>query len=285
MWCRQGALLLLVCAAAAPAQAPREIILRSLGAYERDLDARKNYTFLVRNEQRRMDGEGRPKSVKSETHEVLILYGASYRRLVARNDQPLSPEEERQEQRKLDKELERRKKAAARDPGKAAREDEREIEEHRKLMREIADAYTFAIVGEESVAGHRAWVIDAEPRTDFRPRTDRGRILPAFRGRLWITQEDYRWAKVEAEAIRTVSFGWILARLQPGSQIAFEQRRLEEELWMPVKAHLRIQARLALIKKFDMEVEVSFSNYRKFQSDSRIVDVAPLGEAPGRSGP
>lgn len=281
---QKAALLLAVCTAAL-AQDPREIILRSLGSYERDLDARKNYTFLVRSEQRRMDGEGRPKSVKSETHEVLILYGASYRRLVARNDQPLTPEEEREEQRKLDKELERRKKAAARDPGKLAREDERTIEEHRKLMREIADAYTFSIVGEEPVGGHAAWVIDAEPRPDFRPRTDRGRILPGFRGRLWITQEDYRWAKVEAEAIRTVSFGWVLARLQPGSQIAFEQRRLEEELWMPTSARMRILARLALVKKFDMEVEVTFSDYRKFQSDSRIVDVSPLVGASGRTGP
>lgn len=234
---QKAALLLAVCTAAL-AQDPREIILRSLGSYERDLDARKNYTFLVRSEQRRMDGEGRPKSVKSETHEVLILYGASYRRLVARNDQPLTPEEEREEQRKLDKELERRKKAAARDPGKLAREDERTIEEHRKLMREIADAYTFSIVGEEPVGGHAAWVIDAEPRPDFRPRTDRGRILPGFRGRLWITQEDYRWAKVEAEAIRTVSFGWVLARLQPGSQIAFEQRRLEEELTIKIQQRM-----------------------------------------------
>lgn len=281
---QKAALLLAVCTAAL-AQDPREIILRSLGSYERDLDARKNYTFLVRSEQRRMDGEGRPKSVKSETHEVLILYGASYRRLVARNDQPLTPEEEREEQRKLDKELERRKKAAARDPGKLAREDERTIEEHRKLMREIADAYTFSIVGEEPVGGHAAWVIDAEPRPDFRPRTDRGRILPGFRGRLWITQEDYRWAKVEAEAIRTVSFGWVLARLQPGSQIAFEQHRLEEELWMPTSARMRILARLALVKKFDMEVEVTFSDYRKFQSDSRIVDVSPLVGASGRTGP
>lgn len=279
-----GMLALLVCVAALAGE-PRDIVVRSLASYERDLDARRNYTFFVRSEQRRMDGQGRAKSVKSETHEVLILYGASYRRLVARNDQPLTPEEEREEQRKLDKELERRKRAAARDPGKLAREDERTLEEHRQLMREIADAYTFSIVGEEPVAGHAAWVIDAEPRPGFRPRTDRGRILPAFRGRLWITKDDYRWAKVEAEAIRTVSFGWILARLQPGSQLAFEQRRLEEELWMPSSARMRILARLALVKKFDMEVEVTFSDYRKFQSDSRIVDVAPLGDASGRSGP
>jgi len=270
---------------AALAEEPRQIILRSLDGYERDLEARKNYTFLVRNEQRRLDGQGRLKSVKSETHEVLILYGASYRRLVARNDQPLSAEEEREEQRKLDRELERRKKAAVKDPRKLAREDERTLEEHRRLMREIADAYDFTIVGEEPVAGHPAWVIDAAPRPGFRPRTDRGRILPAFRGRLWITKEDYRWAKVEAEAIRTVSFGWILARLQPGSQLAFEQQRLEDELWMPAAARLRILARLALVKKYDMEVEVTFSDYRRFQSDSRIVDVSPLGAGSERSEP
>jgi len=279
-----GVLLLAFCGAAV-AQEPREIILRSLGSYERDLDARRNYTFIVRSEHRRLDGQGRVKSVNSETHEVLILYGASYRRLVARNDQPLSAEEEREEQRKLDKELERRKKAAAKDPRKLAREDERTLEEHRRLMREIADAYDFTLVGEEPVAGHLAWVIDAVPRPGFRPRTDRGRILPAFRGRLWITKEDYRWAKVEAEAIRTVSFGWILARLQPGSQLAFEQQRLEDELWVPVAARLRILARLALVKKYDMEVEVTFSDYRKFQSDSRIVDISPLGAGPEQSEP
>jgi len=288
MWPRaaltHGALAFLLgvtlAASAASAQDPREIILRSAELDQRDADIRRNYTYLMRTEQRRLSARGRTAETKSETHEVLILYGATYRRLIARNDQPLKAEEEKKEQEKLDKEAERRRKTAERDPGRVRREDARAIEEQKALIREVAEAFAFKILREEAVAGHDAWVMQAEPLPGYRPQSKRAKMLPHFRGVLWITKEDYRWVKLEAEAIRTVSFGWILARLRPGTRLAMEQRPVEAGVWLPSKVSLQILAQVALLKKLEAEVDITFSNYRKFQSESRIVSTEELPPAP-----
>jgi hypothetical protein len=272
-----GALwFLLAGAASASGQEAREIILRSAMLDQHDLELRRNYTYLVRAEQRRLDSQGRVKSSESEEWEVLVLYGEPYRRLVARNGKPLSAEEERKEQAKLDKELEKRRKQAERDPGRRSREDERDLKEQRELLQQIADAFAFYMDGEEEVDGHLCWRIRAEPLAGYRPKSRRARMLPAFRGTVWITKEEGRWARVEAEAIRPVSFGWILARLQPGTQLHFEQRRVQEEIWLPASARMKIFARVALLRKLSAEVDVTFRNYRKFQSDSRVVETREI---------
>jgi hypothetical protein len=258
------------------AEAPRDIILRSAELDQRDLELAKNYVYVTRMEQRRLNSSGKTTSVESETHEVLILYGSPYRRLIAKNDKPLAADQERSEQKKIDKEVERRRKAIEKDREKLAREEAKSRQEQAAMIREVADAYSFRMLGEEDVDGYRTWAIQADPIPGYRPRSSRAKLLLNFRGKIWITQNDYRWVKVEAEAIRTVSFGLILARLQPGTRVAFEQKRVQGEIWLPSSAHVKLTARLALLKKINAEIDVTFSDYRKFQSDSRIIETAPV---------
>ncbi|MGQ9633629.1 MAG: hypothetical protein ACUVXB_05225 [Bryobacteraceae bacterium] len=262
--------------AASFAQDAREIILRSAALDQRDLDLRRNYTYLAKIEQRRLDSQGRLRSSESQQWEILVLYGSPYRRLIAKNGRPLSADEQRKEQAKLEKEMNRRKKTAEKDPGKLSREESRELEEQKALLKEIADAFAFQIEDEDQVDGFPCWRIRAEPVPGYRPKSRRAKMLPSFHGVLWITKEEYRWARVEAEAIRTVSFGWILARLQPGSRLWLEQQRVQDEIWLPSVARLRLFARLGLVRKLNAEVEVTFSNYRKFQAESRVIETQEL---------
>jgi hypothetical protein len=254
------------------AEAPRDIVLRSAALDQRDLELAKNYAYVARTEQRRLNSSGKTTSVEIDTHEILILYGSPYRRLIAKNDKPLTADQQRKEQNKIDKELERRRKATAKDPERLAREESKSRQEQAAMIREAADAYSFRMLGEEDVDGYATWAIQAEPIPGYRPRSKRAKLLPNFRGKIWITKNDYRWVKLEAEVIRTVSFGLVLARLQPGTRVAFEQKRVQGEIWLPSSAQVKLSARLALLKKLNAEIDVTFSDYRKFQSDSRIIE-------------
>ena len=82
--------------------------------------------------------------------------------------------------------------------------------------------------------------------------------------------------KLDAEALDTVSFGLFLVRLNKGARFTLEHTRVNEEVWLPKRVQAAVDARLALVKKFRGQVDVTFSNYRKFQSDSRIVDTAEI---------
>jgi hypothetical protein len=267
---------------AAPAQEdsvpsdPRQIILRSAVFEARDLDRIRNYTFHHHKEERKLDAAGRPAKIERTTHEVLVLYGRPYRRLIAENGKPLPEKEEAEEQKKLEKEMNRRRNQSEKERQKAREEDEKELEEAREFRREVADAFHFKLLGEETVGGYPAWVIQAEPRADYKARSGEGKLLRKMRGKLWVSRQDYRWVKIEAEVVETISLGWVVARLYPGTRLTFEAVKVNDEVWVPGRGHIRANGRIALLKKINAEVDLRWDNYRKFQADSRVISVTDL---------
>ena len=47
---------------------------------------------------------------------------------------------------------------------------------------------------------------------------------------------------------------------------------MNDEIWLPSSIVVRFEARLALVKKLRGEFDIRYSNYQKFQSDSKILD-------------
>ena len=76
---------------------------------------------------------------------------------------------------------------------------------------------------------------------------------------------------MEAETIDTFSLGWFLLRVAKGTRLAFESERVGGEVWMPSHIHVRGEARVAGVKKFNLEVDVRWSEFRKFSTDSRVI--------------
>jgi hypothetical protein len=243
------------------AQDPVDIVRKSLDRDISNFEHLKNYTYQQREEDRDFDGQGKTKKVEIETTEVLILAGHPYERVIGRNDKPLSERDTRKEQEKMDKVLARQEKAKL----------EKRRAETRKFLNELPDAFHFRLVGEEDVSGKRAWVITADPRPDFHPKDMRAKLLSKLRGKLWIDQGEYQWVKVEANVLDTISLGMALFRVAPGGTIAFEQTRVNDEVWLPAHIHVRADARVAYVKKYRTEVDVTYRDYRKFQAESRIL--------------
>src|SRR5438270_13540676 len=92
------------------AQDAREIVRRSVQLDERNTEAARNYTYLQRQLEGQFDGGGKIKEEKLRTWDVTMQDGSPYRRLVARNDQPISADEQQNEQLKLQQNLEQRRK-------------------------------------------------------------------------------------------------------------------------------------------------------------------------------
>ena len=89
---------------------PGEIVRQAFAADEQNDEIARNYTFHERSERRSFDKKGRLKSSRSKTHDLTVLDGSVYRRLIARNDQALDPKEEGKEQKKLEKSIARMQK-------------------------------------------------------------------------------------------------------------------------------------------------------------------------------
>jgi hypothetical protein len=255
---------------AVAAESAAEIVQRALDRDNHNSRLAREYTYREHAVTTDYDGGGRPGTTHSLTHDVLILYGRPYRRLIEEDGRALSADKQRKEEERLQKAMDRRRKAADED-GRERREYEKRRSAERKLLEQIPLAYDFRIAGRETIEGRGVFVIDAEPKPGYKPYDMRTGILPKMRGRLWIDATEYQWVKIEARVIDTISFGWVIARLGPGSSLNFEQRRVNDELWLPATARIELNGRFALFKKIRQGVELTYSNYKKFQADSRVV--------------
>src|SRR5262249_31902530 len=110
-------------------------------------------------------------------------------------------------------------------------------------------------------------------RSDFHPSAPRADVLSKFRGRVWIDQKDYQLVRIASESIETVAFGFVIARLQKGARFRLELTQVNDEVWLPKSFIVRFDARLGLLKSFRREMEQNNSGFRRFQSDSRLVEV------------
>jgi hypothetical protein len=236
----------------------------------------KDYTYIQRRTEDKLDGKGNVKSTETFTSEVLIIYGEQVERLIAKNGQPLSEKEAEKEEKRIQKIIDERKNESESDRNERLAKEEKEREKGRSFVQEMVDAYIFQVAGSEQLGGHDTYVIDAVPRPGYKPRIKEARVLPKFRFRAWIDKAELQWVKLDALCIDTVSFGWFLARLHKGTRVVIEQTRVNEEVWLPKHVAAKIDARVALLKKFNVNQDYTFSDYKKFRSDSRIVGVGEV---------
>ena len=235
----------------------------------------RDYTYIQREEESKLNGKGQTKSTETKTSEIMEIYGEQVERLIAKDDKPLSDKDAKKEEEKIQKLIDKRKNESPEDRKKREDKEEKEREQNRQFVREVADAYNFHFVGIDSLAGRDTYVIDGEPRPGYEPHLKEARILPKFRFRAWIDKDESQWKKLDIQCIDTVSFGLFLARIHKGSRIVIEQTRINDEVWLPQHVNVKVDVRLALLKDFNVEDDITYRDYKKFRTDTKIV---PIGE-------
>ena len=249
----------------------KELIRR---AAEKDIEndkKQKDYNYSERVEENKLDGKGTTKSTEVRVYDVLEIYGEEAHRLVSKDGKPLSEKDTAKEDEKIQKIIDKRKNESDSEREKRLKKEEKDREHDREFVREVADAYNFTYVGTENLQDREAYVIDAEPRAGFEPHTREGKILPKFRFRLWLDRAENQWVKLDATCIDTVSFGLFIARIHQGSRVLVETTRVNDEVWLPQHIAVHVDAKLALLKNIDMNLDLTYKDYKKFQSQSRIV--------------
>jgi hypothetical protein len=256
-----------------PQEQMRNLIRIVTDNYRANYKKEREYTYLDRVVQNKLDGKGESKSLESKTYEIVGLYGEQVQRLVAKNGAPLSEEEAAKEEKRIEKLTDKRRNESDDQRAKRREEEEKRREKNREFVREVADAFDFHLVGSEVLNGRDAWVISGEPRRGFEPHVKEAQMLSKFHGRLWIDKGELQLAKMDVEALDTVSFGWVLARIHKGTRLIFEQTRVNGEVWLPQHLSFKFDARVALFKGYNEQDEETYSDYRKFRATARIVGI------------
>ncbi len=255
-------------------QAQMQRLLRVVADKDIENDKKlRDYTYVEREVDSKLDGKSQVKSSEAKTYDVLEIYGEQVQRLIEKDGKPLSQKEAAKEEEKIQKIIDKRKNESEGDRRKREEKEEKEREDGRKFVREVADAYDFKLAGTELVSGREAWVIEGEPRPGFVPHMKDAKFLPKFHGRVWIDKDDLQLAKLDVECLDTISWGGFLARFHKGSRLMLEQTRVNDEVWLPLQVTAKIDVRLALLKNFNVDLEQSFRDYKKFRTSTRVLAV------------
>ena len=75
-----------------------------------------------------------------------------------------------------------------------------------------------------------------------------------------------------------MSFGLFIARIHQGSRVLIETTRINDEVWLPQHIAVHFDAKLALLKNIAMNMDFTYKDYKKFQTQTRIVGMEEVKE-------
>jgi hypothetical protein len=238
----------------------RQIVESSISATQHHWQARLHYSYTEREERLRLDLSGRVKSEDVDVSRTIVVNGIPLEQLVERNGQPPSVEEERKQKEELDK-LKRET------PEQRAERRRKQEEENTSLVMEVPKAFDFQLVGEETVNGRPAYVIQATPHPSYQGQGKYGKMFSKVEGKLWVDKQDLAWIKVDGQVNQPFSMGLFLVRVLRGSEIKMEQTRVDGGIWMPERVEVRAAAKVFLVKSLVIDRVLTYSEYRLPQTD------------------
>ncbi len=185
-------------AVAAPVLPPtadaKEIVRRSVEIDHHNFERARNYTCRQREVERELAKDGSVKSTHIKTFDITFLAGEPYSRLIQKDDKPLSDNDQKKEEEKMEKFIAKHRDESENDHQKRLAKEEKERQEGRLFLRDVINAFDFKLLGEEQLEGKDTYVIEAVPRKDFHPTQPHADLLEKVRGKLWAINAGARLA-------------------------------------------------------------------------------------------
>jgi hypothetical protein len=246
-------LLLPLIAAAGESPDVQTIIKRSVEANNRDWKAAPDYSYFERDR----DSDG------TKTYEVMMIDGSPYQRLVEVNGKPLSPEDQRQEQQKMEQAIAQRRSESAQERQQRIAKYEKDRKRDHLLMSQLTKAFDFQLLGEQTLNGHRVYALQATPRPGYQPPNTETEVLTGMKGKLYIDKQTYQWVKAEAEVVHPVSIEGFLAQVEPGTRFELEKMPVGNRIWLPEHFDMQSRAKILFLFSYHKHDDETYFDYRK----------------------
>jgi hypothetical protein len=197
---------------------------------------------------------------------------------VAYNGKPLTPEQRRTEEARVERFLsnpeELRKK----------RNQEREDEQRTlRIVRAIPDAFLFEYAGEEQGsagigrAGDPLVKLQFRPNPRYEPPSRVEQVLAGMQGFVLVDAVRYRIASIDGTLFRDVTFGWgILGHLDRGGHFLIQQQEIAENRWDIARMSLNFTGKILLVKSLAISSTEVFSSFKKVPADLTFAQALEL---------
>lgn len=210
---------------------------------------------------------------KSEVREVVHTNDGPLYRVLSRNGQPLTAENQRKEDARIQELLH--------DPAKQQQEAHKfqhDLEEALKLMNILPEAFLFRIEGQEGELLRMSF----EPNPQYRPGTRAARVAHAMRGTILVHPGQKRLAELKGIITNDVKFwGGILGTIRKGGTFQFRQTEVAPGQWVAKLIDVHMTGRVLLFHSINKQQHWTFSDFRRVPQDLSLARGAEmLREAP-----
>lgn len=249
-------------------------LLTDVDRNQEQLDERvSDYTYTEKLTERKINDKG---EVTEETVKVFEVYpipgSEDVRKLISENGVPLSAEKTEKEQKRVTEELEKAQRAKEKEAAKRerARQQGKPVkdEDDDPGIADFLRAAELVSPRRERLRDRDAIVFDFRPRAGYKPKSSIESIVTKLTGVVWIDPVDKQVIRLEARLVESYKMGGgLVASVRPGTAFIFEQKRMEDGVWLPVFTQANISAKIFLFKGLNINVTEEFSNYQRFNSN------------------
>lgn len=242
-------------------------LMRSVVANEVSAAQDTSVKFMFRS--RRTTQKDVQNRIYAEANEALASL------IIGHTDQPLTPQQEREEADKLAQ--------LAKNPDRLRRKQEREkqeMEHTTRIMKALPDAFTYQYAGTENAesglgkSGVQLIRVNFKPNPSYTPPSTIEQVLQGMEGYILVDPVARRIARIDGKLVKQVNFGWgIFGRLDNGGTFRVQQADAGDGNWVVTQMTLKLTGKILLLKSLNLVSDEVFEDFQ------RLPDNLPFAKA------
>jgi len=211
----------------------------------------------------------RQSTERDEMREVLETNDGTVARVIMSNGKPLSEEQEKAEEQRLNRYL--TDPTAWQQRRKRQKDDE---ERSTRMLQELPKAFSYQYDGTDTgPKGEPLTRLRFQPNPSYVAPNRELRVYGGMQGNMWIDPAANRLVRLEAKLIRDVDFGWgILGRLYRGGSFEIEQRDIGGGRWDVVRTVLNFDGKELMFKGIHIHETETLSDFRRVPEKLTLAD-------------
>jgi hypothetical protein len=131
------------------------------------------------------------------------------------------------------------------------------------------EIYDVQVVRREVLDGNSTVLLNFKPKPNAKPKDRTMNMLHHAAVRAWVTEQEHQVVKSEFEVIDAVSL-FVIAKIQPGTQIVFERQKINGEFWAPLRISGTLKGRALLVKGLNERQVTEYSDFKKYSVETIV---------------
>lgn len=250
-------------------------LMEQVREHQRQMDSvRENYTFRELDVTDSLNKNGSVKKTESEEDEIFYVNTHEVRRQVKKDGKDLTPEQQQKEQERVMKYVEKAQKTP---PGQAPNGEVVVSVSRILAVVKVSSPRRETLDGRSTIA----FDFTGDPHAKAHgPAEEAARRMS---GTVWIDEPDRQVRRLTARLDDNVHVGFGMVSIGKGSNLVFDQKLVNNELWLPTSADIFLNARAFAVMGVRANIHVTDRDYQKFHAEAQQAGATVVpGSAPAQ---